>query len=101
MALAWILATSPDDGVRDGLRAVRLAERWLSMPETQRDGRRLDILACAYAEAGRFEEAKHTADRAIAMAREADKPDLTAAMTARLELFKQGHPYRAHRNVRE
>ncbi len=100
-ALAWLLATSPDDDVRDGVDAVRLAERWLRSPGQKGDGSRLDILACAYAETGRFEEAKHTAERAIAMAREADKPGLADAMATRLELFKQGHPYRAHRNVRK
>ena len=100
-ALAWLLATSPDDDVRDGVDAVHLAERFLRSPGQKGDGTRLDILACAYAEAGRFEEAKHTADRAIAMASKADKPDLAAAMTARLELFKQGHAYRANSNVRE
>ena len=48
-----------------------------------------------------MEEAKHTAGRAIARASTADKPDLAAAMTARLERFKQGHAYRANSNVRE
>lgn len=93
-ALAQLLATSPDDSVRDGVYAVQLAERWLKAPGQAGDGTRLDILACAYAEAGRFEEAQHTAERAIAMARKAGKPDLAAAMTARLELFKQGQAFR-------
>ncbi len=99
-ALAWLLATSPNAEVRDGPGAVQLAERWLKSPGTKGDGTRLDILACAYAEALRFEDAQRTAERAIAMARKADKPDQAAAMTARLELFKQGQPYRAPRNVR-
>ncbi len=95
LALAWILATSPDDSVRNGAAAVQLAQRWLTMPGQQRDGRRLDILACAYAEAGRFDDAVMTAERAIVMARQANKPALVEAMSARLELFKQGKPYRA------
>ena len=100
-ALAWLLATSPDDDVRSGVEAVELAERWLRSPGHKGDGTRLDILACAYAESGRFEEAKDIAEHAIAMARKADKPDLADAMTAHRELFRQGRPYRAPRNVRE
>ena len=100
-ALAWLLATSPDADVRDGAGAVRLAERWLKAPGPKGDGTRLDILACAYAEAHRFEAALHTAQRAIALALQADKPDLAAAMTARQELFERGQPYRAGRNVRK
>jgi tetratricopeptide (TPR) repeat protein len=99
-ALAWLLATSPDAEVRDGPGAVQLAERWLKAPGTKGDGSRLDILACAYAEALRFEDAQRTAERAIAMARKADQPEQAAAMTARLELFKQGRPYRAPQIVR-
>jgi tetratricopeptide (TPR) repeat protein len=95
LGLAWILATSPDDSVRDGVMAVQLAERWLNAPGQARDGSRLDILACAYAEAGRFEDATQAGERAVDMATKANKPDLAEAMSARLELFKQEQPYRA------
>lgn len=95
LALAWILATSPDDRVRDGVQAVQLAERWLLTPAQQRDGSRLDTLACAYAEAGRFEDAVKAAERAVAMANQANKPELAQAMSERLELFRQRRPYRA------
>ncbi len=68
MELAWLLATSPDDRLRDGARAVQLSERALEL------GRRLAAQggvalradlparlakthAAALAEAGRFDEA--------------------------------------------
>jgi len=94
LGLAWILATSPDAGVRDGAMAVQLTERWLNAPGQARDGSRLDILACAYAEAGRFEDAAQAAERAIDMATKAGKPELAEAMTVRLELFRQRRAFR-------
>jgi protein O-mannosyl-transferase len=51
---AWILATCPDDRVRDAARAVHLAEFACGPSSTAQDGRLLDTLAAAYAEAGRF-----------------------------------------------
>src|SRR6266700_3118581 len=62
--LAWLLATSPDSALRNGPEAVLLAEQ----ASRSSDGRRplaLRILAAAYAEAGRFSEARATAHEAL------------------------------------
>ena len=65
--LAWALATSPDDELRNGAEAVRLAERACELTHY---GEPLFIgtLAAAYAEAGRFPEAVTTAEKAEQLA---------------------------------
>jgi cytochrome c-type biogenesis protein CcmH/NrfG len=62
--LAWLLSTCPDGVVRDGARAVTLAEEVVA--STPNDIAYLDTLAAAYAESGRFEEAVKTQQAAIA-----------------------------------
>ena len=52
-SLARLLATTPDARLRDGPRAVRLAEKAVSLRD---DAWNRDTLAVAYAEAGRFDE---------------------------------------------
>ena len=58
-ALAWILATDPDPGVRNGDDAIDFAIRACDLTEQKSDA--LDTLAAAYAERGRFKEAIDTA----------------------------------------
>jgi tetratricopeptide (TPR) repeat protein len=64
--LAWILATSRDDQLRDGREAVRLAEEATAISQGSAP-HTLDVLAAAYAAAGRFDEAIRTVQRAIAL----------------------------------
>ncbi len=84
--LAWILATHPDDTVRDATQAVTLAERAARMTG-RRDASVLDTLAAAYAGAGRFTEAVGTAQSAQQLA--PHDPDLAAHLQAYLD----GTPY--------
>ena len=66
--LAWLLATSPEDAVRNGPRAVELAERAVSITRRQ-DVMSLETLSAAYAEAGRFDDARgRPAAEALALA---------------------------------
>lgn len=87
--LAWLLSTSPDETVRDGERAVSIAERLVASAATAAT---LDTLAAAHAEAGDLERAAATAERALEAAR--DDPALAADVAARLETFRSGRPYR-------
>ncbi len=66
LELAWLLATAPDPGARDGSRAVELALDVCSRTGEQ-SPRALDVLAAAYAESARFEMAEATALRALEM----------------------------------
>jgi tetratricopeptide (TPR) repeat protein len=73
--LAWLLATSKEPGARDGTQAVQLAERACALTQYQKTVY-LDTLVAAYAEAGRFDDAIATAQKARTLAAAADETDL-------------------------
>ncbi len=91
-SLAWLLATASDDSVRDGKRAVQLAERANALAGNN-DPTILHTLAAAYAEAGRFEEALQTARRAMKLASRADNNAVYNAIRDELPLYELGLPY--------
>ncbi|MEX2187679.1 MAG: tetratricopeptide repeat protein [Pirellulales bacterium] len=91
--LAWQMATDPDDKLRNGERAVALAERVRTIVGDKLV-KSLDILAAAYAEAGRFDDAIATAYLAVAAAVEAKDDALAAAAKMRLEGYRQHKPFR-------
>jgi protein O-mannosyl-transferase len=68
--LAWLLATSPEGGVRDPGEALRLAEE-AADATGRRDPSVLDTLAVSQAAAGRFDAALATLDTALALAADA------------------------------
>lgn len=85
---AWVMATSPDGAARSPRDAVPLAERAAAMT-ARRDAVALDVLAAAYAAAGRF-------DDAAAAAREAQRQapaDLVADIGRRLSLYERREPF--------
>jgi Flp pilus assembly protein TadD len=90
--LAWVLAASPDDGLRNGAEAIRLAERACELTHY---GHPLFIgtLAAAYAESGRFPEAVTTAEKAEQLATSAGLPAVAAKNRQLLELYRAGKPY--------
>jgi tetratricopeptide (TPR) repeat protein len=65
--LAWILATCPDAKVRNGARAAQWGERACGLTH-DRNPVYLTTLAAAYAEAGRFDDAIATTQKAITLA---------------------------------
>ncbi|MFO0946024.1 MAG: FG-GAP-like repeat-containing protein [Planctomycetota bacterium] len=92
-SLAWTLATHPEASNRNGIEAVQLAKSIARSP----NGRRavvFDVLAAAYAEAGNFKAAVDTANQAILLAEQEQKPDLANDIRGRLELFQKNQPYR-------
>lgn len=91
--LAWTLATSPLDGLRDGARAVTLAEKLIEGPGAS-NAAYLDTLATAYAEVGQFEKAEETARKAMDAAKLQGEVKLEAEISARLSLFREGKPFR-------
>ena len=90
---AWVLATCPEAGVRNGSEAVELAERAGGLTGG-REAAILDTLAAAYAEAGRFGEAVETARRALALARQQNEQGLAEALKGRMGLYEARTAFR-------
>ena len=67
--LAWVLATSPRDRLRDAPRAIRLANRACEITDFKAP-HILSTLAAAHAEAGDFERAIQWSIKSVALARE-------------------------------
>ena len=92
--LAWLLATAADPALRNGPEAVLLAERAES--ESSRGDNHpivLRILAAAYAETGRFVEAKKTAEQALEAAQIQGNSSLSSALRSEISLYELGLPY--------
>lgn len=73
--LAWLLATDSNPALRNGSEAVSLAKSACDLTHYQQV-RLIGTLAAAYAEAGRFEDAIATAQKAIALAQQNGETDL-------------------------
>jgi protein O-mannosyl-transferase len=91
--LAWILATSPDAQIRNGAEAVKLAERACELTSWQQT-HLIGTLAAAYAEAGDFDKAVQTAQKACDLASAHGEKDLLQANQALLAQYKNGQPFR-------
>lgn len=90
--LAWILATWPDPSIRNGPKALALAEE-LARVSAGRDPVILDTLAAAQAECGRFADALATARSAANLARTQGNAALTEEIRARLLLYEALTPF--------
>jgi len=91
--LAWVFATSPDDSLRDGTKAIQLASEALRI-----SGNRIPILfrtlAAAYAESGRFSEAIQTAQQGIKLANSQGNSELAAELNGNIALYQEQRPLR-------
>jgi len=92
-ARAFALATSRDAAARDGSRAVRLAARACELTGFREPGL-LDVLAAAYAEAGRFDDAVAAAERAVSIAESIGAAAEAALFRTRLASYRAGAPLR-------
>ncbi|MBI5086226.1 MAG: tetratricopeptide repeat protein [Acidobacteria bacterium] len=90
---ARLLASHPEESLRNGGEAVLLAERARRLTEGLDPGV-LDTLAAAYAEAGRFSEAVETAGRASSVAIAQGQPALAASIQTRAAQYAIAKPLR-------
>jgi tetratricopeptide (TPR) repeat protein len=89
--LAWLLATCPTASLRNGKEAVKLASQANELTGGK-DPIALRILAAALAEAGRFTEARETAQKAIDLAQASGQEDLARQLNSELQRYETGLP---------
>ena len=90
--LAWLLATSSNPAVRDGARAVQLAEQ-ANRLSGGNDPIILHTLAAAYAENRQFSEAVEVAQRALEIAKANGVGSLAESLRNKLALYQAGSAY--------
>jgi Flp pilus assembly protein TadD len=91
--LAWLLATSSDASIRDGKRAIELAEQTVQL-SSGKDANYLRTLAAAYSEVGRFSEAIAVAQQAATLAIMQGKSDVANRLKKDLVLYQEQVPLR-------
>ncbi len=97
--LAWVLATSPQDDVRDGKRAVELAERAAELTDESQP-HVLSTVGAAYAEAGDMEKAIQWSTKAVELGRKNDHEQLDQ-LQQELDSYKAGKPWREKQETKE
>ncbi len=90
--LAWVLATCPKPQVRNGPRAVDLAQQAEQLTGATNEAI-LGTLAAAYAEAGRFPEALGTAHQALDLAIAQTNSTQVDLLSTSIALFRAGSPF--------
>jgi tetratricopeptide (TPR) repeat protein len=90
--IAWHLASSPVDELRNGPEAVTFGR--VLYDRFPNSGPAIDLFAAAQAERGDFEEATRLAERAVAAFEAAGQPDRAEQARERLELYRDRRPYR-------
>jgi tetratricopeptide (TPR) repeat protein len=89
--LAWVLATSPEDKVRDGKRSVELGSK--AAKETEyKQAHILSTLAAGYAEAGDFDKAIEWSKKAVEVGSE--DTETTSQLKKELTSYEEKKPWR-------
>ena len=112
IAMAWFLATCPEDNFRDGSKAIELAQqaieithRWQGMVRKKTSvevityqhlelAPQYDVLAAAYAETGNFTEAVATEQKAISLLAYENTSKYLPYFSQRLKSYEEMKPWR-------
>lgn len=94
--LAWVLATSPEDALRNGQRAIELAEKAAELTEFK-EAHILSTLASGYAEVGDYDKAVEWARKAV----EAGEGEIKDQLQKELDSYLAKKPWREKQEVKE
>ncbi len=94
--LAWLLATSPDEKLRDGKRAIELATK-AAVETEHKQAHILSTLAAAYAETGDFDTATEWSQKACDLG----EGDVKEQLEKELDSYKARKPWRETQNIEE
>lgn len=97
--LAWVLATSPKDEIRNGKRSVELGTEACELTEFK-EAHILSTLAAGYAEIGNFEEAIKWSTKAVELGSQ-EKAEQLDQLRKELESYQQNKPWREQQDVQE
>ncbi|KAA1262473.1 tetratricopeptide repeat protein [Rubripirellula obstinata] len=97
--LAWVLSTSPNDAVRNGTRALELAEMSASLTKYEAP-HILSTLAAAYAESGDFEKAREWSQKAVELATD-EEHDQLKQLQEELDAYLEDKPWREVQETEE
>ena len=96
--LAWLLATSPVDDLRNGKRAIELATKACKVTEWK-EAHVISTLAAGYAETGDFDLAKQYSEQAIEAG--SDVEEVKKQLEKELESYQKGRPWREKQSLEE
>lgn len=97
--LAWVLATSPKDEVRDGDRAIKFGSQAAELTEFK-EAHILSTLGAAYAEKGNFEEAIKWSTKAVELGKIEENAQLEQ-LEQELKSYGEGKPWREKQETEE
>src|SRR5262249_55164227 len=96
--LAWVLATSPDDGVRNAQHSIELGLKACELTKYEKP-HILSTLASGYAEKGDWETAIKWSSKAVELG--AKDEDIDGQLKKELESYKEKKPWREKQEVEE
>jgi tetratricopeptide (TPR) repeat protein len=96
--LAWLLATSPDEDIRDGKRAVELATKACEATEWKQP-HIISTLAAGYAETGDFASARKYSKQAVET--EGSGPEVQEQLRGELASYEAEKPWRERQEQAE
>lgn len=97
--LAWVLATSPEEKVRNARRSIELGTKACEVTKFK-EAHILSTLAAGYAESGDFDAAIKWSTKAVEMGREQLK-DQVEQLEKELDSYKQKKPWRELQQTEE
>jgi Tfp pilus assembly protein PilF len=95
---AWLLATSPEDSIRNAKRSIELGTKACELTEFKK-AHILSTLAAGYAEAGEWDKAVEWSTKAVEAG--SDEAETAEQLKKELESYKEKKPWREKQDLQE